>query len=168
MACVLVSSALHILAGGAAIRPDFLAGAAALTWAGSYLLGARQRGMEVLLPACFAAQYGMHHLFTAGAEPVLPASFDHDHGSGLGMLLVHALVGVVSAWWLERGESALATMLHLVVASLWTGLIVLAAALVEPRMPGRPLVAHAIDRLRRFLLAAGVSRRGPPLSVSVL
>lgn len=166
-ACVPLSSVLHVLAGGGAIRPGFLAGATAMTWAGAYLLGARRRGLPALLGAAFGAQYGMHHLFTAGAEAPPPVLAGHDHSSGLGMLLVHVALALMSAWWLERGESALASMVHLAVASLWAGLIVLAAAPVEPRLPGRPPVAGTVDRLRRFLLAAGVSRRGPPLIVSV-
>lgn len=164
VACVLVSSAVHVLAGGATVRPIFLAGAMALTWVGAYLLGGRQRGRQALLGACFAAQYGMHHLFTAGAE----ASPEHGHGTGLGMFLVHVVIAVGSAWWLERGESALTTILHLAVASLWAGLLILSGALIEPLLPGRPPVAHAVDRLRLFLLAACVCRRGPPLSISVL
>jgi hypothetical protein len=174
VACVLASSALHVLAGGAPIRPGFLAGALALTWAGAFLLGGRQRGLPVLLGAGFAAQYGMHHLFTAGAEASVPA-LGHEHGSGLGsalgMILVHAVVSVVSAWWLERGESALATILHLVAACLgavWAGILIRASLVVEARLPRRPVASHRVDRLTRLFLAAGVSRRGPPLPVSVL
>ncbi len=172
MVCVLVSAALHVLAGGVAVRPSALAGAVALTWAGAFLLGRRQRGMGVLLAACFAAQYGMHHLFTAGAETPPPASLDHAHGgSGLAMLLVHVAVAAMSSWWLERGDTTLATILRLAVTSLgvlWAGLLILAGAPVESRLPRRPQVEHGIDRLRRLLLGAGVRRRGPPTSVSVL
>ncbi|GAA2814081.1 hypothetical protein [Nonomuraea dietziae] len=172
VACVLVSAALHVLAGGAAVRPSTLAGAVALTWAGAFLLGRRQRGVGVLLAACFAAQYGMHHLFTAGAATPPLAAPVHAHGtSGLGMLLVHVAIAVMSSWWLERGESSLATILHLAVTSLgalWTGLLVLAGALVVPRVPRRPRTDHEADRLRRILLATGVRRRGPPTLLSVL
>lgn len=161
-----------MLAGGTAVRPGILAGSVALTWAGAFLLGRRQRGMGTLLAACFAAQYGMHHLFTAGAETLPPASLDHAHeGSGLSMLLVHVAVAVMSSWWLNRGDTALATILRLAVTSLgalWAGLLILASAPVESRLPRRPRVEHETERLRRLLLGSGVSRRGPPTLVSVL
>lgn len=64
--CVLVSAALHGFAGGEPVRPGTLLGAMALAWTGAFLLGGRQRGMDVLLGACFATQYGMHHMFSAG------------------------------------------------------------------------------------------------------
>ncbi len=169
-ACVLVSAALHALAGGGVVPPHTLAAAMALAWIAAYLAGGRQRGMSTLLGACFAAQYGMHHLFAAGAGVAAPQVAGHDHGGGLGMLLVHAAAAAGSAWWLERGDSALATMLRLAVTSLgrlWTGLLILAGALVDAGFPGRAPVSHGAERRRVVLFAAVVSRRGPPVPLSV-
>ncbi|TDD18705.1 hypothetical protein [Nonomuraea diastatica] len=171
VACVLVSAAVHVLAGGAAVRPGALVLALVLTWAGAYAIGARQRGVGVLLGACFAAEYGMHRLFTVGAEAA-PDPLTHAHGdSGVGMFLVHVAVALLSSWWLERGETALAAIAHLAATSLsmlWAGLLLLlAVSPVTPNLPGRLRAGHAPDRLRRLLLASSLRRRGPPLFVSV-
>ncbi len=167
--CVLVSAVVHVLAGGAAVRPGFLAAAVALTWGGAYAIGARQHGRGVLLAACFAAQYGMHHLFSAGAEAsAVPLAHAHG-GTGVGMLLVHVAVALLSSWWLERGETALAMIAHLAVTSLsvlWAGLL-LAVSPVTARLPRRPLAHHEHARLR-LLLASSLRRRGPPLPVAAL
>ncbi|MFI6292619.1 hypothetical protein ACIBEJ_13590 [Nonomuraea sp. NPDC050790] len=174
VACVLASLALHLLAGGAQIRPLTFALALALTWAGAYLLGRRQRGRELLLATCFAAQYGMHHLFTAGAEPVAVQA-GHGHGGGVGnglaMLIVHAVVALISAWGLERGEAALALLAHLAAASvggLWSRLFVLLTATPETGVTGLVPVEDERTLAPRAPFAAIVSRRGPPLSFSVL
>ncbi|MDH2428068.1 hypothetical protein [Sphaerisporangium sp. TRM90804] len=171
-ACVPTSASLHVLAGGAEVRTGVLALALALAWAGAYALGGRRRGRAVLLAACFAAQYGAHHLFTAGAapapsltEPSLPLPAGHTHGSALGMLVIHTVVALGSSWWLERGESALATLLHLAVTSV-TGLWRLVAGLLAPSLVAERTVrlvpwAGAV-RLAHASLAVVVSRRGPP------
>ncbi|MBB5078034.1 hypothetical protein [Nonomuraea endophytica] len=174
VACVLASLTLHILAGGAQVRPVTLGLALALTWAGAYLLGRRQRGRELLLVISFAAQYGMHHLFTAGAEPVAAQVAAHGHGdgvgNGLGMLLVHAVVALISAWWLERGECALALLAHLAVASvggLWARLFVLLTATPETGSAGLAPVEDEGTFAPRAPFVTIVSRRGPPLTLSV-
>ncbi|WP_156325911.1 hypothetical protein [Nonomuraea sp. SBT364] len=172
VACVLVSAAVHVLVGGAAVRPGVLALALTLTWAGAYAIGGRQRGVGVLLAASFAAEYGMHRLFTVGAEAApVPPAHAHD-GSGMGMFLVHAAVALLSSWWLERGETALATIAHLAVASLstlWTGLLLLLTVRpVITRQPRRPRADRRPRRPRRPLLASGPGRRGPPPFASVL
>ncbi|MGV9302724.1 hypothetical protein ACWDLG_05080 [Nonomuraea sp. NPDC003727] len=171
VACVLVSAVLHVLAGGAGVRLETMAGALTLTWAGAFLLGRRQCGVEVLLAACFAAQYGMHHLFTAGAPPAVSAPATHGHGTGLGMLLVHVVAAVGSAWWLARGESALATLLHLAGASVsmaWAALLLLPAVPIEFGPAVRVTPWRGPVPPRRAPFAVVVSRRGPPVSFSVL
>jgi hypothetical protein len=169
--CVLVSAALHGLAGGQPVRPAALLGALAVAWAGAFVLGGHQRGMEVLLGACFATQYGMHHLFSANASAATPVVPSHGAGSGLGMLLVHAVTAVISAWWLAQGESVLAILLHLAVASIgrwWRILPALTAGL--PVEAGRRRLP-SWDELRgpfpHFLLAAAIPRRGPPARFSL-
>lgn len=176
--CVAVSLAVHMLAGGGAVvAPGVLAATVALTAAGAYALAGRQRGFGSLLVACFAAQYGMHRIFgLAVAGPYethhMPAALEssaHQHGGGLwqdaAMLLLHTMTAVVSAWWLHREECALATLLHLLATSaagLWARLAptltpVAVPECVRPPVPGRSGTATV------NLLAATVSRRGPPL-----
>ncbi|GAA4188502.1 hypothetical protein [Microbispora amethystogenes] len=171
-ACVLVSAALHMLAGGAPVRAGALVAALALTWLGAFLLAARRRGMDVLLGACFAAQYGLHHLFTLGAAHEPATMWTGEHGTGLGMLLIHAATAVLSAWALERGESALALIVHLAVTPvrrLWT----LAVVLAGPPTGAAPLPSGVLGRFslplpRRADFAVVVARRGPPSVLSVL
>ncbi|NBE95485.1 MFS transporter [Nonomuraea sp. KC401] len=168
--CVLVSAALHVLAGGTVVRLGSLCVALAAAWAGAYLLGGRRRGVSVLLGACFAAQYGMHHLFGA-TLPDLPSVGGHAHGGGLGMLAVHAAAAFGSAWWLARGEAALATLLRLAVTSVgrfWATLLVLAGAPIEISRPGRTTGWDGPAAPPRAPFMAAVSRRGPPLVLSVL
>ncbi|MGP3918441.1 hypothetical protein [Nonomuraea sp. 10N515B] len=168
-ACVLVSAALHGLAGGGPVRLEVMLAALALAWTGAYLLGRHQRGMEVLLAACFATQYGMHHLFSTGAVTPVPPS--HEHGSPVGMLLVHAMTALLSAWWLERGESALAALLHLAVTTVhrwWRILSVLAGTLVELAPQAlHPSHDERVDCPQSWG-AAAIPRRGPPLRFSLL
>ncbi|MFD1544256.1 hypothetical protein [Nonomuraea guangzhouensis] len=172
-ACVLVSAALHVLAGGTVVRLTAIGGALALAWSGAYVLGGRQRGMNVLLGACFAAQYGMHHLFGATVPdlPSVTSQSPHEHGGGLGMLVVHAVAAFGSAWWLARGDAALATLLRLAVTSVsgfCSALFALAGALIEIVLPGRARSWDDAAPRRSSPFAATVSSRGPPISFSVL
>ncbi|MCG5213016.1 hypothetical protein [Streptosporangium sp. KLBMP 9127] len=171
VACVAVSATLHGLAGGGRVQLGVLMGATALTWAGAFALGARQRGRGALLVACFTSQYGMHHLFSAGAVPEpssLAGHLSHQHGGGLGMLLVHGLAAVGSAWWLERGESALASLLHLAVTLMHRLIVRLLAPLIVTERPVPIIRRTDAAPLTSTLLAAVVSRRGPPALPSVL
>ncbi|GAA0844088.1 hypothetical protein ACFQVD_42090 [Streptosporangium amethystogenes subsp. fukuiense] len=159
--CVTASLAMHVLAGGSPVGPGVLVWAVPPTAAGALLLARRQRGFGMLLGASFAAQYGMHLWFTSGE--VTPVT-GHEHGAGglyagVFMLLVHAVMALLSAHWLERGERGLAMLLYLLFASLLTLLLWRAPVVRRVAPPAAP-----DDRvpLRTRLLAAAVSRRGPP------
>ncbi|TDC97529.1 hypothetical protein E1292_37005 [Nonomuraea deserti] len=76
-----------------------------------------------------------------------------------------------SAWWLTRGDAALATLLRLAVTSVgdfWAALLVLAGVPIEVVRPGRTAAWDAPASRPRSPFAAVVSRRGPPLVLSVL
>ncbi|GAA3147141.1 hypothetical protein GCM10010466_42670 [Planomonospora alba] len=166
--CVAVSLGMHVLAGGAAVDPAAPAAAVPLVTGGAFVLARRERGLAVLLPAAFAAQYGLHHLFTAASAQPPPVP-GHDHGglaAGVGMLLAHAATALLSAHWLERGESALATLLRLLVAAVLTLLTWRAAPAVRRPVPPPPGEDGA--RFVTRLLAAAVRRRGPPAGAFVL
>ncbi|MCD0443678.1 hypothetical protein LO763_08585 [Glycomyces sp. A-F 0318] len=155
VACVLVSAGLHFTAGGAPISWGAFAAAVGAVAAAAYLLAAAQRGPLALLPACAAAQAGLHAWFTASAghlEHLVPSP---------AMLLVHALAMAVSAVWLARGDAALAAFLELLV--LWTAAVLLlrlrkAAPVRLPRARAGRVLAPPVLRL----LATTASRRGPP------
>jgi hypothetical protein len=174
--CVTVSLVLHLLAGGARVAPALTAAATMLTAAGAFALAGRKRGHSSLLGASFTAQYGMHHLFggsllggpvtvdsvTAGSV----AGAHHESGlvPGLAMLLAHALAAVLSAWWLERGESALATMLRLAACTLleiWGRLAVPISSSETTHYVALPVIAEVASGVDRLLVSV-LSGRGPP------
>ncbi|MFC4533127.1 hypothetical protein [Sphaerisporangium dianthi] len=160
--CVAVSLGMHALAGGAAIGAAVFIGVTALVTGGAFLLARRQRGLGTLLAAAFAAQYGLHHLFSQAATQPPPDAY-HGHGRlavGVAMLLAHTVTALLSAHWLERGETALATLLRLLVAVVVT-LLVRVVAPSAPRLLPRPSGKSGSSFVTR-LLAATVSRRGPP------
>ncbi|WP_371783704.1 hypothetical protein [Streptosporangium subroseum] len=165
--CVTASMAMHVLAQGAPVAPGVLAGAMPPVAVGAFFLARRQRGFGALMGASFATQYGLHLWFSAG---MAPPQLEHPHGGGLSvglfMLLVHVATGLLSAYWLERGESGLAILLRLLVASVLTLLVWRAPAIAHPVAPP----ARGDDRVSFVtrLLAAAVSRRGPPGAFSVI
>ncbi|MGV9775041.1 hypothetical protein [Streptosporangium sp. NPDC003464] len=166
--CVAMSLGMHVLAGGAAVDAAAPAGAAVLVAGGAFVLARRQRGLGALLTAAFAAQYGLHHLFSAAAvqPPPVPG---HGHGglaADVSMLLAHVVTALLSAYWLERGETALATLLRLLAASVLTLLVCWAPPAVRCLAP-RPSGESRVSSVTR-LLAAAVSRRGPPVGSSVI
>ncbi|MFC4113219.1 hypothetical protein [Nonomuraea zeae] len=162
--CVYAALGMHTLAGGSGARLATVAAATVLTWAGAFVLARRRRSMGTLLTASFAAQYGMHQLF--GWEATAFAGHHESRlSTGVGMLLAHVVVATLSAWWLERGESSLVTILVLLAASvrdLWA------------RLTGRPSPPPwTPERLRLVtavppgvpaaqVLTWALCRRGPP------
>ncbi|MFD0658826.1 hypothetical protein [Thermocatellispora tengchongensis] len=165
VACVLLSLGMHVLAGGAQVRPEVLTAAAAVTGAGALALTGRQRGPETLLPACFAAQYGMHHAFAAGSVHGLHLEVLAGHDPGLwrpfGMVLAHGVVAAVSGWWLARGEAALGMLLHL-LAGWVPRLRHLLAGPAPVRRAARPATAPPVAVPRPRPSVPAPSGRGPP------
>ncbi|HEX2315780.1 MAG TPA: MFS transporter [Thermomonospora sp.] len=170
--CVVVSAGVHLYAGGAPVPPAVMALATALTSGGAYALAGRERTLRTLLPAAFAAQFGLHQLFSWGAGHTAPAPPDpataaaghvHDAGS-LPMLIAHLTVALITAAWLERGEAALCAFLR----GLYAGAVSLLALLLpDPPVPPRPVAAPrpvALPPTRR--LRAAIVRRGPPVPIS--
>jgi hypothetical protein len=86
-------------------------------------------------------------------------------GHGLGMLAAHAAAGLLCAWWLWRGESALFRLLRWLgtfraplLAILWPDALVAPDLVTGRRVRVRPDAFAATLRL----LATRVLRRGPP------
>ncbi|WP_405019985.1 hypothetical protein OHV05_27150 [Kitasatospora sp. NBC_00070] len=186
--CAAASLGVHRLAGGAPVQAGTLGLAVGLTAGGGYLLAGRRRGLGSLLGACFATQYGLHHLFGLGAVPDRQPVHRHGmaHGPGHGMahempeavsapvghlsmepemLLVHAVLALLCAWWLAQGEHALAGLLLGAAVALGGRLIRLVTA--APAVPALPRPRSLTFRYRPapallLLLSTAVSRRGPP------
>ncbi|MDA0644137.1 MULTISPECIES: hypothetical protein [Nonomuraea] len=166
--CVYAALGTHVLAGGSGASLGVVAATTVAAGAGAYLLGRRRRGRGVLVAASFAAQYGMHQVFSADipdAAHVLGHGAGHHGGGplpGVAMPLAHVLVAVLCAWWLERGETALVTVLVLLGCSL-AGL-----SRPSPRGPLTPAPLRIVPAAGEppvrgpQVLAWAVSHRGPP------
>lgn len=88
-------------------------------------------------------------------------------GHGFGMIAVHGVAGLLSAWWLWRGESASYCLLRWVSAHAvpLPALVWLAAAPVPDEPATRLGAVPAEERFPArslLLLSAAVVRRGPP------
>ncbi|TYB65990.1 hypothetical protein FXF51_17465 [Nonomuraea sp. PA05] len=163
--CVLAALGMHVLAGGPIAGLGTVVVATAATGAGAFALARRRRSTGTLLAASFAAQYGMHQLFTSSSAVHHPSHVDHHGGGlygGLGMLIAHVLVAAVSAWWLDRGETALALLLRLLACSLPGLWALLTARPTPPRRSKTPLTAGSGGVLTSQVLAWALCRRGPP------
>ncbi|ASU82633.1 hypothetical protein CDO52_07405 [Nocardiopsis gilva YIM 90087] len=170
--CVAISAGLHCSAGGAPVGWGALGLAVLLVGAGGYTLAGAQRGLAPIMAAAFVTQFGLHHLFSAAAvtpSGMTTATADaaaggmhHTMGgsSGMAMLLVHVFTALLTAWWLERGESDLAELLRLLGAHL----PLLLAAPRPLTVPPHPRLRRRPDKPRPVeqLLARTVRRRGPP------
>jgi hypothetical protein len=150
--CVYAALGTHVLAGGSGASLGVVVTATAVTAVGAFLVSGRRRGRGVLVAAAFAAQYGMHQVFGAGEH-------GSHHGSGVGMLLAHVLLAVLSAWWLERGQDALVRLLGRSLARLWwapwRGPVVPVPVRLVPAGGEPPVCVPQVP-------AWEVSHRGPP------
>ncbi|MFG2005596.1 hypothetical protein ACGFNU_41255 [Spirillospora sp. NPDC048911] len=173
--CVLMSAGTHVYAGGAPIPAATLGLAVLLVFGGAYALGGRERTLVLLLPGTFAAQYGLHHLFSRGAghaaahaDPAMAAEHVHDTTSmtatSMSMALGHVIMALLTAFWLERGEARLCALVRWACERAVPPLLV---PLPDVPIPARPLpaprrVAVPVSEVLRSVIA----RRGPPRSIS--
>ncbi|MGW6059817.1 hypothetical protein [Streptomyces sp. NPDC055189] len=93
---------------------------------------------------------------------------DAEPGAAWLLLGAHIGVGLLAAFWLRRGERALAQVLRAVAASTFRPLLVAVAAVsVRPRPVRRaPRPARRVRTARTRLLVHFVGRRGPPCSAA--
>lgn len=165
--CTVISAGAHWYGGGALIGPSVLVPAALALAFWAFLLGGRERGMKVILPATFAAQYGLHTVFGALVPaPMVEAldgsgmvAMDHTHGS---MLLSHVIVALLSAAWLCRGERFFCALVRRLAARV--------LRLARPALPAilfvkAPVPAPAMACVP-VAVVTEVSRRGPPAAFS--
>ncbi|GLW06416.1 hypothetical protein Misp01_15460 [Microtetraspora sp. NBRC 13810] len=164
--CVAISAGGHLLAGGGPIRLGVGVLAAAGAFGLAYALNGRDRGPEVVLPATMATQLLLHELFSWHA-PAPPAQLTGGHAHpGVGMALIHVVVGLLTGWWLYRGDSA-----------LWLLVRVYGVPPLRVRPPLAVPPAQAPPRVRRAgagaepprlcgrVIPPAAYRRGPPEGV---
>lgn len=169
--CVLMSAGAHVYAGGAPLPAATLGLAVLLVFGGAYALGGRERTLVLLLPSTFVAQYGLHHLFSWGAghtvvEADLAMAGEHVHdAASMTMVLGHAIMALLTAFWLERGEARLCALVAWACARTLPVLLVL--------LPDLPVPARPVPAPRRVAvpvseaLRSVIARRGPPRPISV-
>lgn len=176
--CVPVSAAAHWYGGGPLLGAGILVLSAALVAAGAFLLSGRERGLRVILPAAFAAQYGLHNLF--GLElpqapqqhlvPVLDpvsgvpvgsgmATMDH---AGPAMILAHLIVALLTAAWMRKGETVFCALARQLYARVCT---VLKPVQALPT-PSRPPLSHTLPVAIATALGTVIAHRGPPAPIS--
>ncbi|MBA8952156.1 hypothetical protein HNR61_003796 [Actinomadura namibiensis] len=164
--CVLLSAGAHVHAGGRPVPPGTLAAAIGIVLVAGYAFGGRERGLTTLLPATFAAQYGLHHLFSWGAGHAAPSgpapAVEHLHqATSTPMLLAHAVMALLTAYWLDRGEAAFCGLVRRL------GARALALPLPAPPFPALPVPApRRVAVPVTVMLRAAIARRGPPASIS--
>ncbi|MER5179310.1 hypothetical protein ABT009_13230 [Streptomyces sp. NPDC002896] len=112
----------------------------------------------------------MHHLHHTMDPASMASGHMHlaaGHGTSLGMLLAHALAGLLCGLWLWRGEAAVFRLGRALTAFLFAPLVLAAGLFTAAAAPQGPAAVRpfrrAGQRLRRLLLRHAVSRRGPPV-----
>ncbi|WP_150237043.1 hypothetical protein [Nocardiopsis quinghaiensis] len=145
--CTGVSSVGHALAAGHAVPLLGIAAGFVLVLAVAHGLFRSEQRLGPLVGTTLWGQAALHLLFavtspggaashTAGPEALTGS------GAGPGMLLAHAVAGVVCAWWLRQGERAVLALAGL-VRSLLDRLLLLVA---EPAPVPRPVPAGSPAR----------------------
>ncbi|GIH28806.1 hypothetical protein Aph01nite_71160 [Acrocarpospora phusangensis] len=159
--CVGVTAGGHAFAGGGAIGPG-VAGAAMLGTLGvAYLVGGRELGARAVVGVTAGVQ-GLLHLLFSWAAPGVERVSEHLH-LNVGMGMVHLVVGLLTGWWLYRGESALWLMLRIWGASIPVPRWLPAGAPVKVVTPLWTVTAFDEPAAGRTCdVAGGIARRGPP------
>ncbi|MEV5570305.1 hypothetical protein AB0L06_09650 [Spirillospora sp. NPDC052269] len=184
--CVVLATLGHALAASTAV-PIWaaLAGFAGVLTV-TYALTGHERSLPTIAGGLVGGQFALHALYTSAcgscvpvAHPVGGVSSMHDghhmavvvppHGPGMAMTFAHVVAGLVSGWWLWRGERAAWTLARRIASfadrpvRVLLALFAAASEVVAPpvRVPVVPSAAPAAA-LRRTLRHQ-VVRRGPPL-----
>ncbi|MEO3861187.1 hypothetical protein [Acrocarpospora sp. B8E8] len=159
--CVGVTAGGHAFAGGGVVGPG-VAGVGGIGALGvAYLVGGRELGAWPVLGVTLGAQALLHLLFSWAAPVTPPGAHLH---LNMGMGVVHLVVGLLTGWWLYRGESALWLMLRLwrapsVPVLRWM-LGVVPVGVATPLWTVVAFEEPAVGRTRD--VAGGIARRGPP------
>ncbi|RAY17097.1 hypothetical protein DPM19_02750 [Actinomadura craniellae] len=165
-----LASAGHIVDGGAVDRTAVAAGFAVLL-VPALALTRRERTLGAIVPALGLSQVFLHVLLSragagAGAAgAAAQAGAAHHSGTpGLDMLLMHAVAVLVTAWWLECGETGLCDLVRCLAA--WTARVITPLfAPAGPALPPRVARWQEPERPRSRVLRHVLASRGPPAGV---
>ncbi|MCP2340205.1 hypothetical protein [Actinomadura rupiterrae] len=183
--CVALATLGHALAASATVPAwAALAGFAGVL-AVTYALSGHERSLPTIAGGLVGGQFALHALYTSACGSCGPRSMGgggtssmHSphhavavaatHGPGAAMTFAHVAAGLVSGFWLWRGERAAWALTRRIASFADRPVRVLLALLrVEPVVPplrvGVVPVAVPVAALRRRALRHQVVRRGPPL-----
>lgn len=185
--CVALATLGHALAASTAVPAwAALAGFAGVLGV-TYALTGHERSLPTIAGGLVGGQFALHALYTSACGPCAPAghalgggvSSMHDghhmalavpsHGPGAVMTFAHVAAGLVSGWWLWRGERAAWSLarraasfadrpVRVLLALLSAAAEVVAPVVRVPVVPDAPPGAALRRALRHQVV-----RRGPPL-----
>lgn len=169
--CAGLASAGHVAGGGSVAPAPLAAGFLALLVPALAFTG-RERTIGGIMPALGASQVFWHLLLSQAAPdqaesvPTAAALAAHHAGPpGSGMLLMHAVAVLVTAWWLECGEAGLCALVRCLAAWAVAPLLLLFAVVASA--PPRPApVWPEAARLRPRALRHILETRGPPVGTA--
>ncbi|WP_034087496.1 hypothetical protein [Streptacidiphilus albus] len=132
------------------------------------------------MPMDMGSSHAMAGMAMAGMGGAMPMGSTHTmapmgHGPW-GMLAVHVAAGLISAWWLRRGEASVFAVLRVVATAALTSvlrfalfLLALAFGTWTPTVPVPPRARDAwlLPQPGRCALLDVVVRRGPPAAALV-
>ncbi|GAA1021420.1 hypothetical protein Aple_073900 [Acrocarpospora pleiomorpha] len=160
--CLGVTAGGHAFAGGGTIGSGVAAVGGLGAMGLAYVVGGRELRAGSMMAVTVGAQVVLHLLF-AWAAPAPERMGEHLH-LNVGMGVVHLVAGLLTGWWLYRGESALWLMLRLwrapsVPVLRWM-LGVVPVGVATPLWTVVAFEEPAVGRTRD--VAGGIARRGPP------
>ncbi|WP_067284034.1 hypothetical protein [Streptomyces jeddahensis] len=192
--CVATTGLGHALMSGDTLPGRAVGSAFAAVVLAAWFLTGRERGAAVVSGATVVTQIALHLAFTLSSSSSSSAMaglgvmaqthhLHHDmdpastasghlhmafgHGTSLGMVLAHALAGLLCGVWLWRGEAAAFRLGRALTVFLFAPLELAASVFTATSVGQAPASVRpfprAGHRLRRLLLQHAVSRRGPPV-----
>ncbi|XVQ06289.1 hypothetical protein ACQP1W_26895 [Spirillospora sp. CA-255316] len=162
--CALLAAAGHAFGGGRVDGPGLLLGLA-VVFVPALAMTGRERTMRTILPAVASAQVVLHTLLLPrSVQPdatSVAGHAQHAASPGLGMLLMHLVAVLVTAWWLECGEAAICALVRRVAG--WALRPLLPQRAAPTGDLGVTLPAHRERHgLRLAAIRHVVEGRGPP------
>ncbi|MBV9315807.1 MAG: hypothetical protein JO100_19215 [Pseudonocardia sp.] len=190
--CVALASTAHAIASGRPVALTTLGAGFGIVFVAALAAGQRERSQRAITAGVLAGQAGLHGLFhfaccpchhtaamphmAMSTPPMSPSGHDPlflgkpPHDGGFAMLSAHLIAGLVTGWWLRRGEAAAWRLLRRVESATFAALCSVVAKLAG--------IVDYLDELRPVCRCAALSgesgttrterivrcvpRRGPP------
>ncbi|GAA0375268.1 hypothetical protein Acor_67350 [Acrocarpospora corrugata] len=163
--CLGITAGGHAFAGGGVIGPGVAVAGGIGALGLAYLVGGRELRAGAVVAMTVGAQVALH-LFFGWAAPGPERVGEHLH-LNVGMGVVHLVAGLLTGWWLYRGESAFWLMVRLwrapsIPVPRWM-LGVAPVRTVAPLWAVLPFDEPWLGKAREFV--GSIARRGPPEAI---